>query len=74
MVSLGSIPDAQRSIPGWGGVVTDPPGEYPYMDRGSYLAVYFRGPDDIKLECLYMSELARLHGATGALHGRLWLD
>jgi glyoxylase I family protein len=59
-------------IPTWGGRVTDPPGEYPYTNRGSYYAVYFRGPDAIKFECVYMSELERLHRASGTLDARLW--
>ena len=59
-------------IPAWGGRVTDPPGEYPYTNRGTYYAVYFRGPDDIKIECVYMSELESLHRARGTLDARLW--
>ena len=58
----------------WGGRVTDPPGEYPYTSRGTYYAVYCRGPDDIKIECVYMSELERLHRARGTLGVRLWPD
>ena len=59
-------------VPGWGGRVTDPPGEYPFTDRGCYYAVYFRGPDDLKFECVYMSELERLHQEAGSLGRRLW--
>lgn len=66
------IDELARWIPTWGGRVTDPPAEYPYTDRGTYYAVYFRGPDDIKLECVYMSELANLHEQMGTLNERLW--
>jgi catechol 2,3-dioxygenase-like lactoylglutathione lyase family enzyme len=66
------IDEIAQWIPAWGGRVTDPPGERPYTDRGCYYAVYFRGPDDLKLECVYMSELARLHEQLGTLHKRVW--
>lgn len=59
-------------VPQWGGRVTDPPGEYGFTGHGSYYATYFRGPDDIKLECVHMSELERLHSGLGTLHHRLW--
>ena len=55
-----------------GGRVTDPPADYPYTSHGSYYAVYFRGPDDIKLECVYMSELARLYESLGTRDEKLW--
>jgi glyoxylase I family protein len=66
------IDELAQLIPSWGGRVTDPPGEYPYTDRGTYYAVYFRGPDNIKLECVYMSELRRLHEAMGTLGKQIW--
>jgi hypothetical protein len=34
--------------------------------------VYFRGPDDIKLEVVHMSELERLHAERGTLEAKLW--
>lgn len=66
------IDELAKLIPSWGGRVTDPPGEYPYTDRGTYYAVYFRGPDNIKLECVYMSELRRLHESMGTLGKKIW--
>jgi len=66
------LDELARRIPLWGGSVTDPPGEYPYTDRGTYYAVYFRGPDNIKLECVYMSELRRLHESIGTLGRKIW--
>jgi len=68
-----AIDELARRVPQWGGRVTDAPGEYPYTDRGTYYAVYFRGPDDIKLECVYMSELRRLHESIGTLERKLWM-
>ena len=59
-------------VPKWGGRVTDPPGEYGYTGHGTYYAIYFRGPDDIKIECVHMSELERLHRERGSFDARLW--
>ena len=72
--SQSQIDELAQLIPTWGGVVTDPPGEYPYTDRGTYYALYFRGPDNIKLECVYMSELRRLHESMGTLAKRMWSE
>jgi glyoxylase I family protein len=70
--SKDQIDELAQLIPAWGGRVTDAPGEYPYTDRGTYYAIYCRGPDDIKLECVYMSELKRLHEAMGTLGKQIW--
>jgi catechol 2,3-dioxygenase-like lactoylglutathione lyase family enzyme len=70
--SKSQIDGLARLVPAWGGRVTDPPGEYPYTDRGTYYAVYFRGPDNIKFECVYMSELRRLHETMGTLGKQIW--
>lgn len=66
------IDELAKLIPLWGGRITDAPGEYPYTDRGTYYAIYFRGPDSIKLECVYMSELKRLHESMGILGKQVW--
>lgn len=66
------IDELAHLVPTWGGRITDAPGEYPYTDRGTYYAVYFRGPDNIKLECVYMSELKRLHESMGTFGKELW--
>ena len=66
------VDDLASLIPTWGGRVTDRPEDYPYTDTGSYYAVYFVGPDNIKLECVFMSELERLHAEMGTLNATLW--
>jgi catechol 2,3-dioxygenase-like lactoylglutathione lyase family enzyme len=66
------IDELAELVPKWGGRVTDPPGEYGYTGHGSYYAIYFRGPDDMKIECVHMSELERLHRERGSLDARLW--
>lgn len=70
--SKAQIDQLAALIPSWGGRVTDPPNECPYTNHGTYYAVYFRGPDDIKFERVYMSELARLHRANGTLGVGIW--
>jgi catechol 2,3-dioxygenase-like lactoylglutathione lyase family enzyme len=61
-----------ENVPQWGGRVTNPPATWPYTNVGEYYAIYLLGPDDLKLECVWMSELARLHALKGTLHVRLW--
>ena len=70
--SKGKIDELADLVPQWGGRITDPPADYPYTSHGTYYALYFRGPDDLKFECVYMSELERLHRANGTLEIRLW--
>ena len=70
--SRSQIDELALLVPRWGGRVTDPPGEYGFTGHGSYYAIYLRGPDDIKLECVHMSELERLHTSLGTLRHRLW--
>ena len=52
-----------------GGEILDPPGEFPYA-VGGYYACYFRGPDRIKFECVYMPELEKLYRERGILEER----
>ncbi len=43
-----------------GGRILDGPGEFPYAEDGlGYYAVYFLGPDGLKLECVHMPGLER---------------
>lgn len=70
--SRACVDEVATLVPTIGGRVTDPPGEYPYTHIGSYYAVYFRGPDDIKLEVVHMSELERLHRERGTFGENLW--
>lgn len=41
-----------------GAPILDGPGEFPFAD-GGYYAVYFEGPDGLKLEVVYMPALDR---------------
>ena len=51
-----------------GGEVLDGPAEFPYADDGlGYYAVYFRGPDGIKIECVHMPGLKRAFREKGLL-------
>lgn len=51
-----------------GGEILDGPGEFPYAEDGQgYYAVYFLGPDGIKLECVHMPGLERAFRARGLL-------
>ena len=50
-----------------GGEVIAGPGEFPYAEDGlGYHAVYFLGPDRIKLECVHMPGLERRFQAMDA--------
>lgn len=53
------VDEAARLTPEWGGRVTDGPAEFPFAADG-YYAVYFLGPDDLKLELVYMPALTKL--------------
>jgi catechol 2,3-dioxygenase-like lactoylglutathione lyase family enzyme len=66
------VDEVAALIPNIGGRVTDPPAEYPFTSVGTYYAVYFRGPDNLKLEVVHMSELERLHAERGTLGDTLW--
>ncbi len=46
------VDELARAVPSWGGSLLEGPAEYPY-EKG-YYAVYFRGPDGIKFECVHM--------------------
>lgn len=49
-----------------GGEILDGPAEFPYADDGlGYYAVYFRGPDGIKFECVHMPGLEQAFRAKG---------
>lgn len=72
VASRAAVDAVAALVPRIGGRITDPPGEYPYTSVGSYYAVYFRGPDDLKLEVVHMSELERLHRERGTLDAQLW--
>ncbi len=51
-----------------GGQVLDGPAEFPYADDGlGYYAVYFLGPDGIKIECVHMPGLERMFAEKGLL-------
>ena len=51
-----------------GAKVLDGPGEFPYDDDGlGYYAVYFLGPDRIKIECVHMPGLEGLYRERGVL-------
>ncbi|MEN8184818.1 MAG: VOC family protein [Myxococcota bacterium] len=51
-----------------GGQILDGPGEFPYAEDGlGYYAVYFLGPDGLKLECVHMPGLERAHREKGLL-------
>lgn len=51
-----------------GGRILDGPGEFPYAEDGlGYYAVYFLGPDDLKLECVHMPGLERAYRGKGLL-------
>lgn len=51
-----------------GGVVLEGPAEFPYADDGlGYYAVYFLGPDGIKIECVHMPGLERAYRDRGLL-------
>ena len=63
-VAAASRVDAVAALVGdLGYEVLDGPGEFPFAE-GGYYAVYFRGPDGLKLEVVFMPELA------GSLSGR----
>ena len=72
VASRTDVDEIAALVPTIGGRITDAPGEYPFTNVGSYYAVYFRGPDDIKLEVVHMSELERLHSERGTLRADLW--
>lgn len=53
-----------------GGRILDGPGEFPYAEDGlGYYAVYFLGPDGLKLECVHMPGLERAFRDKGLLEG-----
>ena len=72
VASRTQIDELATLVPKWGGRVTDPPGEYGFTSHGTYYAIYFLGPDDIKIECVHMSELERLYSGAGIASRRLW--
>lgn len=51
--SRAQIDALARDIPAWGGVILDPPRDYPEYVPG-YYAVFFGDPDGIKLECVHL--------------------
>lgn len=51
-----------------GAEILDGPGEFPFAeDHLGYYAVYFRGPDGMKFECVHMPGLERVFRERGLL-------
>jgi catechol 2,3-dioxygenase-like lactoylglutathione lyase family enzyme len=51
-----AVDDIHQLAVNCGATILDGPGEFPFAHRG-YYAVYFLGPDHIKIEVVYMSGL-----------------
>ena len=58
--SANQVDQLRDLVESLGGEILDGPGEFPFAD-GGYYAVYFLGPDRIKIECVYMPELEPLY-------------
>lgn len=56
-----------------GGEILDPPAEWPFTSVGTYYAFYFRGPDGLKFECVWMSALEDLYRNAGIRDRELWI-
>ena len=53
-----------------GAEILDGPAEFPYAEDGSgYYAVYFLGPDGLKLECVHMPGLERAFAGRSFANG-----
>jgi glyoxylase I family protein len=56
--SKSQVDEAFKLVQGLGGHILDEPAEFPFA-VGGYYAFYFRGPDDLKFEVVYMVSLDR---------------
>ncbi|MEZ4223345.1 MAG: VOC family protein [Polyangiaceae bacterium] len=52
-----AVDDICRLVAGLGATILDGPGEFPFAHQG-YYAVYFLGPDGVKIEVVFMAGLA----------------